>query len=67
MDNDKETEKTEETKLRDLTPEKDAKGGGSADRLSPAEPVCVMPARVDPTSARTPVDPTSARRTVGSE
>jgi hypothetical protein len=27
MDNDKETEKTEETKLRDLTPEKDAKGG----------------------------------------
>ena len=29
MDNDKETEKTEETKLRDLTPEKDAKGGAS--------------------------------------
>ena len=27
MDKDKETEKTEEKKLRDLTPEKDAKGG----------------------------------------
>jgi hypothetical protein len=33
MDKDKEIEKTEDKKLRDLTPEKDAKGGTSGTAL----------------------------------
>ena len=38
MDKDKETEKTKEKKLRDLTPEKDAKGGSGGPDRDPLPP-----------------------------
>ena len=48
MEKDKETE---EKKLRDLTTEKDAKGGVSAD-ASPERPVQTMPPTYDQTRSR---------------
>ena len=44
MDKDQETEKTEEKKLRDLTPEKDAKGGMRS-AVAPDRPSAGSPAQ----------------------
>jgi hypothetical protein len=62
MDKDKETEQTEEKKLRDLTPEKDAKGGAKSPSPQPLPLIHPAPTHHAPIDPPTPTGDTGARQ-----